>query len=162
MTYLKSPLVFERTQSGCLYLSREVLKVIRPFVQNIPEKLEAGGLLMGRYLLSGEGVIVDAVTTPGPGDTRFRTSFFRSQRWHQAKLLQAWQETAQTCTYLGEWHTHPQAIPEPSRQDRATWQRKLVHDQYGESLFFLVVGSAEARIWEGESALHLRELSLKE
>lgn len=147
---LESPLVFERAQGGFFYIGREVLTRMQPFVQDAPEKLEAGGLLMGRYLLESRDVVVDAITVPEPGDKQSRHRFYRAHERHQAKLERAWEESAHTCTYLGEWHTHPEQNPTPSPIDRANWIRKLRTDDFGSHLFFLILGTESIGLWEGK------------
>jgi hypothetical protein len=57
-------------------------------------------LLLGRHLLDGSAIIVDAVTAPMAGDRRTRTRFHRAQRRHQAAIDAAWATSDGTCTYL--------------------------------------------------------------
>src|SRR5215510_5960297 len=80
---------------------------------------------------------------------RARTRFHRAQRRHQAAIDAAWATSEGTCTYLGEWHTHPEPIPTPSPVDWADWRRRLLHDHYTEPLFFIIVGTTATRAWEG-------------
>lgn len=46
------------------------------FRQHEPHQAEAGGVLLGRHLRDGSAIIVDAITTPLPGDRQSRTRFF--------------------------------------------------------------------------------------
>jgi integrative and conjugative element protein (TIGR02256 family) len=110
---------------------------------------EAGGVLLGRHLRDGNAIVVDAVTVPMDGDRRTRTRFHRAQRRHQAAIDAAWAASEGTCTYLGEWHTHPEPVPTPSLVDWADWRRRLRQDRYTELLFFVIVGTAAVRVWEG-------------
>ncbi len=105
-------------------------------------------MLLGRHLRDGSAIIVDAVTTPMAGDRRGRTRFHRAQRRHQELIDQAWRDSDGTCTYLGEWHTHPEPVPTPSQIDWADW-RRLRSDRYTEPLFFVIVGTQEMCAWEG-------------
>ena len=93
-------------------------------------------------------MIVDDVTVPMPGDRRSRIQFFRARRRHQEAIDRAWQESSGTCTYLGEWHTHPELCPIPSLIDRLRWQQKLLRDRFSEPIFFVIVGISEVRVWE--------------
>ena len=147
--YLATPIVFERAGGGRLCLRQKVMTRIQHFVQDAPEKLEAGGLLMGRYLQNCQDVVVDAITVPEPGDKQSRHGFYRAHGRHQAMLSHAWEESAHTCTYLGEWHTHPEQDPTPSAIDRANWIRKLRVDDFGSHLFFLILGTEAVGLWEG-------------
>jgi integrative and conjugative element protein (TIGR02256 family) len=61
----------------------------------------------------------------------------------------AWRQSGGTCTYLGEWHTHPEQHPTPSGIDWQNWQRKLLVDRFTEPIFFVIVGIAAIHVWEG-------------
>ena len=95
-----------------------------------------------------------------PGDRRSRFQFFRARRWHQEAINRAWQESSGTCAYLGEWHTHPERYPMLSLVDRLRWQQKLLRDRFTEPIFFVIVGIAEVRVWEGYRRHHLMPLRL--
>jgi integrative and conjugative element protein (TIGR02256 family) len=83
------------------------------------------------------------------GDQRARTRFHRAKRRHQAAIDAAWAASEGTCTYLGEWHTHPEPIPTPSAVDWTDWRRRLLRDRYTEPLFFIIIGTIAIRAWEG-------------
>lgn len=119
------------------------------FTQDKPEKLEAGGVLLGRHIQGAADVVVDCVTTPMLGDLRGRFSFFREEKQHQRVIDSCWQATQGTCTYLGEWHTHPEPIPIASRVDLSNWRRKLMHDHFNCFLFFVIVGTKQICVWQG-------------
>jgi integrative and conjugative element protein (TIGR02256 family) len=120
------------------------------FIQNKPTKPEAGGVLLGRYISGTEDVVVDRVTTPMPGDRRTRFSFFRKAKRHQSVVDLAWIGSNHSCNYLGGWHTHPEASPEPSRVDLRDWKRALRIETFdSESLFFAILGLVDLRVWEG-------------
>jgi integrative and conjugative element protein (TIGR02256 family) len=141
--------VFRRPNALRLEIGVTAWATMQAFIQHMPDAPEAGGVLLGRHLRDGSAIIVDAVTTPMVGDRRSRTRFSRARRRHQAAIDAAWRDSEGTCTYLGEWHTHPEAVPTPSVVDWADWQRRLRHDRYTEPLFFLIVGIDETRAWEG-------------
>lgn len=119
------------------------------FVQDTPSKPEAGGVLLGRYILDTHDVVVDLITEPMPRDLRSRVRFFRHRRGHQIAIDQTWRESSGTCTWLGEWHSHPEHNPSPSFTDHADWRRKLLVDRYDEVLFFVIVGIQNICVWEG-------------
>jgi integrative and conjugative element protein (TIGR02256 family) len=115
----------------------------------VPERPEAGGVLLGRHLLGTSDILVDRVTEPLPGDQQSRFRFFRARRRHQMVIDRAWQESAGTQTYLGEWHTHPERVPAPSLSDRLGWHRKLLTDRFSDVMFFVIMGTQETSVWEG-------------
>ncbi|MEO5730278.1 MAG: hypothetical protein ABI134_35585, partial [Byssovorax sp.] len=50
----------------------------------------AGGVLLGRWLIDSDAVIVDDITTPQPADARSRFAFFRSAGAHHVAIEAAW------------------------------------------------------------------------
>lgn len=108
---------------------------------------EAGGVLLGRHLLDTDDIVVDEVTTPQKSDRRNRFSFFRSKK--HGKIAQSrWTEEASTLAYLGLWHTHPEADPNPSGVDRQDWKQAMSTDTFhGDRLFFPIVGIERIRVW---------------
>lgn len=146
--YLAWPCIFRRLADQRFEISVTAWSVMQHFRQIDVRASEAGGVLLGRHLHDESAIIVDAITTPLPSDRRSRTRFYRSQQ-HQVAIDQAWRNSHRTCTYLGEWHTHPEAIPTPSPIDHADWQRRLQADQFTEPLFFIIVGTQQTCVWEG-------------
>jgi integrative and conjugative element protein (TIGR02256 family) len=146
-------LVFSRHNGGRIKVTAAVLRVMQSYAQHGRRATEAGGVLLGRYLQGSADVVVDAVTVPMPGDKRSRYSFYRAKARHQAAIDATWQASGGTCTYLGEWHTHPETYPTPSGIDTTDWRRRLRTDDYHDELFFLIVGTVEIRAWSGKGAL---------
>jgi len=153
-------LTFARVGGGRFQIGPSALVVMRQYVQGALEKAEAGGILLGRHILGTDDIIVDDATVPMPGDRSSRFQFFRARRRHQEAINRAWQESSGTCTYLGEWHTHPERRPIPSLVDRLRWQQKLLRDQFTEPIFFVIVGIVEVRVWEGRRRHRLMPLRL--
>lgn len=144
-----TPLVFEIGDGRRIKLTAEVVSRMQSYAQHAGGALEAGGILLGRYLCDSDDIVVDDITVPLPGDKRGRCFFHRLQKTHQQVITQAWQASNGTRTYLGEWHTHPEAQPTPSCVDTADWRRKLHQDQYFDRLFFFIVGTQLIRGWSG-------------
>jgi integrative and conjugative element protein (TIGR02256 family) len=143
-------LLFRRANGAVVKLDAEALARLSCFRQAEPWRNEAGGVLLGRRILGSEDVVIDEVTTPMPGDHRTRVTFHRGQARHQQVIDARWSESLGTCQYLGEWHTHPEPCPVPSRVDMVDWCRRLGEDRFeGESLFFIIVGIDEVGAWEG-------------
>lgn len=157
-------LTFFRRHGARLKIDARALKIMKRYVQDQHEKPEAGGVLLGRYILDSADIVIDYATEPMKGDRRSRCRFFRAQRPHQSLIDRAWQDSGGTCAYLGEWHTHPEAVPIPSSLDKSDWRRKILTDQFSGSILFLIVGIKKIRVWEGHSGtsrfLELQEESL--
>ncbi|HEX2093384.1 MAG TPA: Mov34/MPN/PAD-1 family protein [Longimicrobiaceae bacterium] len=142
-------LTFARPGGGRFQIGPASLRVMRGYLQNLPRKTEAGGVLLGRHIADSLDVVVDEVTVPMRGDRRERYRFWRAHEPHQGVIDRAWRESGGTCTYLGEWHTHPEPVPTPSKVDRNDWRRKLREDRFSGIVFFVILGTREVRVWEG-------------
>jgi integrative and conjugative element protein (TIGR02256 family) len=143
-------LVFQRASGARAKVDAEALARMLGFRQLAAHHVEAGGVLLGRHLMACEDVVIDEVTLPMPGDRRSRLRFHRAREQHQQAIDTRWRESQGTCQYLGEWHTHPEPCPTPSRVDLDDWSRRLREDRFeGESLLFLIVGTHAVGAWEG-------------
>ena len=58
-----------------------------------------------------------------------------------------WDDSQHAKTYLGEWHTHNQRIPQPSFIDRRNWMEISKRKQNSDWLFFVIVGTEQIGIW---------------
>lgn len=126
------------------------MAVLQPHAQKKPDKPESGGVLLGRYILDCQDVVVDAVTLPMDGDRQSRFRFFRDAQRHQEAIHRAWEESSGTCNYLGEWHTHPESYPTPSHIDIAEWKRILLRDRFdSDVLYFVIIGTCSINVWCG-------------
>lgn len=152
-------MVFRRSSGAVVKIDSVALSRMLEFQQFEAHQPEAGGVLLGRHLLGCRDVVIDEVTSPMPGDLREPLAFHRSQGEHQQVMDERWRSSEGTCLYLGEWHTHPEPWPRPSRIDLDGWFHRLRTDHFdGESLFFVIVGTREVRAWEGFR--HSREIVL--
>lgn len=146
-------LLFARKGGTVFMVPEDVREQLASFAQHEPHDLEAGGVLLGRILRNGGHVVVDTITTPQPADIRSRFSIIRDGDAHQVLIDLAWGGSAGTCGYLGEWHTHPEADPVPSKVDLAQWKHRTIHDVYeGAGLLFVIVGTEHIRVWESHRA----------
>ncbi|MCB0737326.1 MAG: Mov34/MPN/PAD-1 family protein [Bacteroidetes bacterium] len=138
------------SNKGMLKIDEEPLARMRAYKQDSKEKLEAGGVLLGRFIISSKNLVVDKVTVPMIGDKRERYSFIREEKMHQRLITKNWEASNGTCNYLGEWHTHPESYPRPSEQDRKNWLEIMKTRTFSSLyLYFVIVGIKEVRVWEG-------------
>lgn len=147
---LADGVVFNRHLDGKIKISTTALNVMLEFIQDDLNKPESGGVILGRHIVDSHDIVVDGVTRPTHEDQQSRFRFFRSKQPHQKSIDDAWAASLQTSTYLGEWHTHPEPIPTPSWVDKCNWHRKLMVDRYSGTLFFIILGTNELRVWEGQ------------
>lgn len=142
-------LTFVRARRGRFQIGPATMHNIRRYIQDSPRKLEAGGVLLGRHIADSDDIVVDDLTVPMRGDRRGRYYFVRGQEAHQKIIDRVWRDSGGTCTYLGEWHTHPEPVPTPSSVDCTNWKRKLKQDRFNGCVFFVIVGTHDVRVWEG-------------
>jgi integrative and conjugative element protein (TIGR02256 family) len=77
---------------------------------------ETGGILLGQSDEAGARLL--ALIGPGPAACHAPRHFEPDQPWQEAQVAMAWGRD-RSLIYLGDWHTHPDGSPTPSRDDRA-------------------------------------------
>ncbi len=155
--------IYTMSNKGLFKVSIEAYDRMREYIQDNDVKAEAGGVMLGRFIIDSKNIVVDRVTVPLLGDKRDRYKFFRSAKPHQRVIDNAWEKTNGRVNYLGEWHTHPENYPSPSRIDYEAWEKKLKHDVFSSRyLYFIIMGIKEMRVWEGDRrTLKFKQLNLK-
>lgn len=138
---------------GQVLIEAQVLITISRHRQDAPRKAEAGGILLGQR--RGIHMHVVEATEPAPKDRRGRTHFDRSPAVHQEIATARWHRSGGTVDYVGEWHTHPEDMPSPSRIDREAWQA-IYRSRAPAPMIFIIAGMS-GHHWVGlgqHDALH--------
>ncbi|QYO66019.1 Mov34/MPN/PAD-1 family protein [Leptolyngbya sp. 7M] len=103
-----------------------------------PSSAEAGGQLFATF---DDGVAhIDLATGPRPTDHRSRYVFRPDRRSEQLEIKTMFMRGLH---YVGDWHTHPTQIPQPSIEDLRNIRaavRQSVHELKG--FLLVVVGNA--------------------
>jgi integrative and conjugative element protein (TIGR02256 family) len=81
---------------------------------NASPTTETGGIVIGR--ITGSTATVEIATGPGPNAVRTATRFERDVEYAQNQLELAISRDT-SLAYVGEWHSHLVATPEPSGRD---------------------------------------------
>ena len=119
---------------------------------------EAGGLILGYIDIETGGLLAEKLTTPGRGDQRSRTGFFRGVN-HQLDAAKWHHSTAGRGTMLGLWHTHPEPIPTPSGTDWTDLSNVLAQGQHnGQGLIYIIVGTTKISCWFGQRGGKIKKL----
>lgn len=148
MEILRSGLVFTDGISK-FKIPSSIANHMAQFAQVEETQPEAGGLLLGRWILDSVDAVVDEITIPVPVDWRSRFGFRRSSQAHQKKLNECWQRTGGTCNYLGEWHTHPEPEAKPSTRDIHSWERQVERlPRSRVNLYFVIVSTSNIAVWK--------------
>lgn len=143
MSYHKSWVI---SNNGILLvLSDEAITTIRKYAQNSPEKFEAGGILLGKRRLNHFEVM--HVTEPTKFDVRSRYHWIRSEKTHQDIAKRHWVESQGQINYIGEWHTHPEIVPNPSAIDLDEWGGLANKCAYPGGMAVIIVGIED--LWCG-------------
>lgn len=128
-----------------------VLDVFHKHIQRVESDAEAGGLLLGE--VRGRHLNLICATFPTVYDLRSRYSFERLPQGHAEVALKMWSDSRGIVRYLGEWHTHPQDLPTPSRIDRSEWKRLASERKDKVPFLAVIVGRAGLHVelvpWRG-------------
>ena len=108
---LVGQVVLEWLPMRFVLLHADCLAKMSQYTKGVERDREAGGILLGSY--RGPHIEISAITEPLPTDVRARYRFDRSDPGHQVAAMSAWQSSAGTTTFAGEWHTHPEMLANP-------------------------------------------------
>lgn len=126
-----------------ILIAHNVLLEIKADAAALAGREERGGILLG--MRRGKHFHVDQATLPMTGDRGSRFAFRRGRAGHQQIARARWRQSAHRVDWLGEWHSHPEAIPSPSGIDLASW--RLITHRRGAPMLFLIIGYQS--IWLG-------------
>lgn len=136
-----------------LTVTETVLQEMADHAQHDRNAAEAGGILIGHEPTVTRSLIIDRMTPPQPSDRRSRYRYTRDPAAHQALLESEWTVSCGRRTYMGEWHTHPEADPTPSPLDRRSNCRVMSEADYDVPfLIFAIVGTRITRFWFSSAA----------
>lgn len=90
----------------------EVLELFERHKQLSEKSLEAGGQLFARF--NATEVVISKATGLRDGDKRGRYLFWPNRKKEQNEIKELFGEGYH---YVGDWHTHPEAVPTPSSTD---------------------------------------------
>ncbi|OYW23286.1 MAG: hypothetical protein B7Z20_00245 [Sphingobium sp. 32-64-5] len=106
-------------------------------------RTERGGILLGSR--RGRHLHIEAATLPSRWDKATMFAFHRGTAGHQAAALRRWKTSRSTSDWLGEWHSHPERSPTPSKIDLECWNHIVQH--HGKPMVFVIFGYQD--IWVG-------------
>lgn len=97
---------------------------------------EAGGLLFAR--ISGKEIRIEAITGPRTTDRRTPFSYWPDRKAEQAEIDA---HHAQGLHYVGDWHSHPEDVPSPSRRDERTMASRVLQSEHQlNGILFAIIG----------------------
>jgi integrative and conjugative element protein (TIGR02256 family) len=123
------------TEDGRLVVITDAaLETLLSFRQMRPRDTEAGGQLFARF--EGDEVVIVEATPPTRLDYRTRFSF-RPNRPLQRRAIAERHRSG--LHFVGDWHTHPEARPTPSREDLLGMQECFRLSTHDLSAFLMVI-----------------------
>lgn len=96
-----------------IHLSEDLLFELQAYCTQ-SKHLETGGILIGRYIDNNCSAQITTVIGPPSDSKHGRTTFVRGTKGLKKIFDSNWKKGLY---YLGEWHYHPYALPDPSFQD---------------------------------------------
>ena len=112
---------------------------------------------MGKENKSNKNIIVNHITGPMLEDKRKYNKFIRKDKRHVEVFKNLYRTSEKTLRYIGEWHTHPEAIPNFSEIDLNNW-KKISKGSNNNDYYHIIVGYEAIRIWVMESKEYSTEL----
>lgn len=101
-----------------LFISSKVINDTSRLIVKKGFETESGGILIGRQLLQSLSFEIVFASMPNINDISKQFSFIREKDAANKLIASAWEQSGGSKNYLGEWHTHNQALPVPSLIDR--------------------------------------------
>ena len=129
-------------------ICRNVMCILYKYVQKSFFSKESGGILIGKENKSNKNIIINHITIPLPKDKRRRNSFLRKDKGHIELFEKLYIKSDETLRYIGEWHTHPEAIPNFSSIDLENWKKISKESNNDNNYYHIIVGYKTIRVWK--------------
>lgn len=136
---------------------QNIINTLSNYVQKGSCSIESGGILIGKENKSNKNIIINHITTPMIKDKSKYDRFIRRDKGHVEVFNSLYVSSSGTVRYIGEWHTHPETIPNFSEIDLNNW-KKISKDSNNNNYYHIIVGYEAIRIWVMESKEYSTEL----
>jgi integrative and conjugative element protein (TIGR02256 family) len=123
-----------------------IINTMRKYIQKGDLK-ESGGILIGKENKSNENLIINHITVPMFKDKRKYDRFIRKDEGHIEVFKNLYKASDETLRYIGEWHTHPEAVPSFSSIDLNNWIKICKDSNYDNDYYHVIIGYEAVRIW---------------
>lgn len=120
-----------------LVISEYTLSIFSKYIQNDDKYPESGGIITGKIYND----IIEFLNCSEPSDLdicsryNFNRSFKSAQNFINEKFLKSNGEEI----YLGEWHTHPEDNPKPSKTDINSFTKTIDRNRLNSKVHFMVI-----------------------
>jgi integrative and conjugative element protein (TIGR02256 family) len=137
----------DRDGGPSVLLQSSALTVIDRYRQRRLWQREAGGQLFARF--EGAHTLVEVATAPSRRDLRSRFGFRPHQPTQKAEIRSFYERGLH---FVGDWHSHPETLPEPSFTDLASVRECFQQSRHDLKALLLVVAgrrAGSAGLWVG-------------
>lgn len=122
------------TTKKLIILTNEVLEHFNQHRQIGANSKELGGQLFAKF--EEERIVIAKATGPRATDKRGRFSFTPSRKAEQREINNMFSEGLH---YVGDWHTHPEKKPSPSRTDINSMSECFLKSKHELDSFILII-----------------------
>lgn len=98
-----------------IIIHSQPLQILEKFTQVAAKTPESGGIIIGKII--NDQINIVKLSVPTSLDRCSRTNFERHKVSAQIVIDYEYYNSNGQLIYLGEWHTHPESYPAPSKQD---------------------------------------------
>lgn len=125
---------------GVVIFTPDVLQCMFSYKQDSVFKREAGGQMFG--IFEADTIRIVEATRPRKKDIRTRFGFLPHRPSEKKEISQRYAENG--LHFLGDWHTHPQKIPQPSTTDTNSVIRMLEESKHDiQGVLLVIVGTED-------------------
>lgn len=117
--------------------------------------LETGGVLMGKSTSALH--LIHEMIGPGPGAKHTSCTFLPDAEWQWREIARLFNATQGSTTYIGDWHTHPNARRASLSDLDLSAMIEVLTDPKSRTSRMLVIilyGGRKAWKWAAWSAIH--------
>lgn len=111
-------------QGKRFYFTDEVVAILDFHKQRKSNDHEKGGIVLGK--IQDNNIIINRLSVPTELDKSSRYNFERHRLSAQIIIDYEFHNSNKQVTYLGEWHTHPEDNPSPSKTDLKMIQQQIL------------------------------------
>lgn len=128
-------------------ICHNIIETLSNYIQKGRCSIESGGILIGKENESDNNIIINHITTPMLRDKSKYDRFLRRDKKHLEVFNNLYVSSSKTLRYIGEWHTHPEAIPNFSYLDENNWNKITCDSKNNNDYFHIIVGYEAIRVW---------------
>lgn len=141
-------------------ICQNVVDVMYKYIQKGFFSKESGGILIGKENKSNKNIIINDITTPMSEDKRKYNRFTRKDEGHIKIFKNLYKASDETFRYIGEWHSHPEAIPNFSNIDLNNWIKICEDSNCDQDYYHIIIGYKAVRVWTiNNKGIHAKLIS---